>query len=104
MESKEVKILKYLSKNPYASQQEIADELQMSRPAVANIISQLIKSGKIIGRAYILPENKEIICIGGANVDRKYIVKNELQMGTSNPTTSLQSIGGVCQEYCRKLR
>ena len=43
----------------------------MSRPALANIISQLIKTGKITGRAYIFPENKEIICIGGANVDRK---------------------------------
>ena len=103
MDSKEVKILKYLRKNPYASQLEIANELQMSRPAVANIISQLIKSGKITGRAYILPENKEIICIGGANVDRKYIVKNDLQMGTSNPTTSLQSIGGVARNIAENL-
>ncbi len=103
MESKEIKILSYLQKNPYASQQEIADTLGMSRPAVANIISQLIKSGKIIGRAYILPENKEIICIGGANVDRKYIVKDKLQMGTSNPTTSMQSIGGVSRNIAENL-
>lgn len=103
LESKEIKVLTYLRKNPYASQQEMADELKMSRPAVANIISQLIKSGKIIGRAYILPENKEIICIGGANVDRKYIVKDKLQMGTSNPTTSLQSIGGVARNIAENL-
>ncbi|WP_144511818.1 PfkB family carbohydrate kinase [Bacillus sp. FJAT-22090] len=103
MDSKEVKILNFLRKNPYASQLEIANELQMSRPAVANIISGLIKSGKITGRAYILPENKEIICIGGANVDRKYIVKNKLQMGTSNPTTSLQSIGGVARNIAENL-
>ena len=103
MESKELKVLTYLRNNPYASQQEMADALKMSRPAVANIISQLIKSGKIIGRAYILPENKEIICIGGANVDRKYIVKDQLQMGTSNPTTSLQSIGGVARNIAENL-
>lgn len=103
MDSKEVKILNYLKKNPYASQLEIANELNMSRPAVANIISGLIKSGKITGRAYILPENKEIICIGGANVDRKYIVKSNLQMGTSNPTTSLQSIGGVARNIAENL-
>ncbi|WP_342599002.1 PfkB family carbohydrate kinase [Psychrobacillus sp. FSL H8-0483] len=103
MDSKEMKILKYLRKNPYASQLEIANDLQMSRPAVANIISQLIKTGKITGRAYILPEKKEIICIGGANVDRKYIVKNKLQMGTSNPTTSLQSIGGVARNIAENL-
>lgn len=103
MESKELKVLTYLRNNPYASQQEMADALKMSRPAVANIISQLIKSGKIIGRAYILPENKEFICIGGANVDRKYIVKDQLQMGTSNPTTSLQSIGGVARNIAENL-
>lgn len=103
MDSKEVKILNYLKKNPYASQLEIANELNMSRPAIANIISGLIKSGKITGRAYILPENKEIICIGGANVDRKYIVKSNLQMGTSNPTTSLQSIGGVARNIAENL-
>ena len=59
----------------------MANELKMSRPAVANIISQLIKNGKITGRAYILPENKEIICIGGANVDRKYTLNNTTSNG-----------------------
>ena len=103
MESKEVKILSFLQKNPYASQQEIANELGISRPAVANIISQLIKNGKIIGRAYVLPEKKEVICIGGANVDRKYIVKDKLFMGTPNPTTSMQSIGGVARNIAENL-
>ncbi|TQR19331.1 carbohydrate kinase [Psychrobacillus vulpis] len=103
MQPKEIQILQYLKKNPYASQLEIANDLNMSRPAVANIISQLIKNGKITGRAYILPENKEIICIGGANVDRKYLVKNQLQMGTSNPTTSMQSVGGVARNIAENL-
>ena len=103
MNSKEINILKFLRKNPYASQMEIATELKMSRPAVANIISQLIKNGYITGRAYILPENKEIICIGGANVDRKYTLTSSLQMGTSNPTSSLQSVGGVARNIAENL-
>lgn len=103
MNSKETSILKYLRENPYASQMEIANELKMSRPAVANIISQLIKNGNITGRAYILPENKEIICIGGANVDRKYTLNNKLQMGTSNPTSSIQSVGGVARNIAENL-
>ncbi|WP_313893671.1 PfkB family carbohydrate kinase [Psychrobacillus sp.] len=103
MQPKELQILKYLQKNPYASQLEIANTLEMSRPAVANTISQLIKNGKITGRAYILPENKEVICIGGANVDRKYIVKKELQMGTSNPTISMQSVGGVARNIAENI-
>ncbi|WP_419959663.1 carbohydrate kinase [Psychrobacillus sp. BM2] len=103
MNTKEISILKYLRENPYASQMEIANELNMSRPAVANIISQLIKNGNITGRAYILPENKEIICIGGANVDRKYTLIKDLQMGTSNPTSSLQSVGGVARNIAENL-
>jgi len=103
MNTKETSILKYLRENPYASQMEIANELKMSRPAVANIISQLIKNGNITGRAYILPENKEIICIGGANVDRKYTLNNKLQMGTSNPTSSIQSVGGVARNIAENL-
>lgn len=103
MQQKELQVFQYLKNNPYASQQEIADNLQMSRPAVANTISQLIKTGKITGRAYIIPENKEVICIGGANVDRKYIVKSKLQMGTSNPTTSMQSVGGVARNIAENI-
>lgn len=103
MESKEMQILQYLTKNPYASQLEIANSLSMSRPAIANIISQLIKTGKITGRAYILPESKEVICIGGANVDRKFSVKNKVQMGTSNPATSVQSVGGVARNIGENL-
>ncbi|MFF2754914.1 carbohydrate kinase [Psychrobacillus sp. NPDC058041] len=103
MQPKEIQILQYLRKNPYASQLEIANNLDMSRPAVANIISQLIRIGKITGRAYILPEANEVICIGGANLDRKYLVKNQLQMGTSNPTTSLQSVGGVARNIAENL-
>ena len=103
MQPKEIQVLQFLKHNPYASQMEIANHINMSRPAVANIISQLIKNGKITGRAYILPENKEIICIGGANVDRKYLVKNKLQMGTSNPATSMQSVGGVARNIAENL-
>ncbi|QFG00206.1 winged helix-turn-helix transcriptional regulator [Psychrobacillus glaciei] len=103
MQPKEIQILQYLRKNPYASQLEIADTLNMSRPAVANIISQLIRNGQITGRAYILPEKNEIICIGGANLDRKYSVKNKLQMGTSNPTTSSQSVGGVARNIAENI-
>lgn len=103
MQPKEIQVLQFLKNNPYASQMEIANHINMSRPAVANIISQLIKNGKITGRAYILPENKEVICIGGANVDRKYLVKNKLQMGTSNPATSMQSVGGVARNIAENL-
>lgn len=53
---KELLVLQAIKNNPFLSQQEMAEQLSMSRPALANIISGLIKKGEIVGRAYVLPE------------------------------------------------
>ena len=71
MNEKEKLIFQLIKKNPYLSQQEMAEQLGMSRPALANIISSLIKRGEILGRAYVLPEKNQIIAIGGANIEMK---------------------------------
>lgn len=103
MNEKEGRLLELIRKNPYISQQELADILQLSRPSVANLISGLVKKGYIRGKAYILNERKPIICIGGANVDRKFCVKDKLQMGTSNPIYSNQTVGGVARNIAENL-
>ena len=72
MNDKEAAIVELFRKNPFLTQQEMADQLNMSRPALANFISGLMKRGIITGRAYILSEDNEVVCIGGANVDRKF--------------------------------
>lgn len=56
MNEKEKLIFQLIKRNPYLSQQEMAEQLGMSRPALANMISSLIKRGEILGRAYVLPE------------------------------------------------
>lgn len=103
MNEKELMILKLIRQNPFLSQQEMAEELNMSRPALANIISGLTRQGKIVGRAYILPEENEVICIGGANMDRKFHIKGKAQLGTSNPAAVTQSIGGVTRNIAENL-
>lgn len=103
LNEKEQRVLKLVRNNPFLSQQEMADQLKMSRPSLANIISGLIRKGKIIGRAYVLPTSKEIICIGGANIDRKFHVAGEVAMGTSNPSNVTQSIGGVARNIAENL-
>jgi len=100
---REEQLLRLIRKNPFMSQQEMADELNISRPLLANIISSLVKEGKILGRAYILPNDKEIVCIGGANMDRKLFLKQALQLGTSIPTSSTYSIGGVARNIAENL-
>ncbi|MFZ7942978.1 MULTISPECIES: PfkB family carbohydrate kinase [Bacillaceae] len=100
---KEKTIFDLIRKNPYISQQELAEILGLSRPSVANIISGLTRKGHIIGRAYVLNESQQVICIGGANIDRKFHVKTKAQFGTSNPIQSTQSVGGVARNIAENL-
>lgn len=103
LNDKEAAIVKLLRDNPFLTQQEMADQLEMSRPALANLISGLIRRGIIAGRAYILAKENEIVCIGGANVDRKFHMKEDAQLGTSNPVAASVSVGGVARNIADNL-
>ncbi|MBT2572273.1 carbohydrate kinase [Planococcus sp. ISL-110] len=103
MNQKEVEVLEMIRRNPYLSQQEMAEHLNMSRPSLANLISNLMRQGKILGRAYVLPEEKTVVCIGGANVDRKFLMDRPAQMGTSNPASVSGSVGGVARNVAENL-
>ena len=54
-----------------------------------------------MGKAYVLNEDYPIVCIGAANVDRKFYVHKDLVAETSNPVTSTRSIGGVAKILLR---
>lgn len=103
MNEKEQRLVELLQQNPFLSQQDMAEQLNMSRPAVANSISALIKQGVLLGRAYVFPEKREIICIGGANLDRKLHIKGEVRMATSNPATMEEAVGGVARNIAENL-
>lgn len=96
-------VLERIRKDPYISQQDLAVEVGLSRPSVANIISGLIRKGYILGRAYVLNESEPVICIGGANVDQKFYIKNKAQLGTSNPVNVSQTVGGVARNIAETL-
>ena len=103
MKEKERLVLRLIQDNPYLSQQEMAEKLGMSRPALANTICALIKKGEIIGRAYVLPKRQAIVMIGGANVDRKFHLEGTVQPATSNPVTVTTSVGGVARNIAENL-
>jgi len=50
-----------------------------------------------------MSESQPIICIGGANIDRKLYVKDKAQFGTSNPVQSALSVGGVARNIAENL-
>ncbi|SFS69864.1 carbohydrate kinase [Marininema halotolerans] len=100
---KEGLILNKIRQNPFISQQELADQLNISRSAVAGMIAGLVKKGQILGRAYVMAEKERVMCIGGANIDRKARMDAPLAMGTSNPVCVSRSFGGVARNVAENL-
>lgn len=47
--------------------------------------------------------NKKIICIGGITIDRKLTSIHKLQLGTSNPVSSISTFGGVAHNVAQNL-
>lgn len=96
-------ILDLIRQDPFISQQTLAEQVSLSRPAVANIISALIKKGELLGKAYVLNPRNAVVCIGAANLDRKIKTDEELLGYTSNPVNSKISIGGVVRNVAENL-
>ena len=103
MNEKEALIIKYIKENPFISQNELAEKTKLSRSAVAGYISSLTKQGFLLGRAYVLPAKKDVLCVGGSNIDRKMQVIDQISYGTSNPASSSQSYGGVARNIAENL-
>ena len=45
----------------------------------------------------------DLVCIGGANIDRKLRTLATLQMGTSNPSVQFETFGGVARNVAENL-
>lgn len=98
-------ILSKIESNPYITQQELAKELGLSRSTVANLISDLVDKGYLLGRAYIMGDtySRKVACIGGANVDIKSIVKQNIVFESSNPCHTITFWGGVIRNIAENL-
>ncbi|MBN9889891.1 carbohydrate kinase [Salipiger abyssi] len=99
----EAAILKHITQNPFAGQQETADQLNIARSTVAAHIVSLTRKGYILGRGYVLPASKRVVCIGGAVLDRKFRARQPLVRGTSNPAEGFHSYGGVARNVVENL-
>ena len=101
--SKKDQLYELIRANPFISQQDLAVQLRLSRSAVAGYIAGLIRDRRLLGRAYVLPDNRPIVCLGGANLDRKLRSHATLKMGTSNPARQDESFGGVARNIAENL-
>ena len=101
--SKKEQLYALIRANPFITQQEIAAELKLSRSAVAGYIASLVRERRLLGRAYVLPDDRPIVCVGAANLDRKLRALGPLAMGTSNPASAIESFGGVARNIAENL-
>ena len=101
--SKKDQLYELIRANPFISQQDLAVQLRLSRSAVAGYIAGLIRDRRLLGRAYVLPDNRPIVCLGAANLDRKLRSIATLRMGTSNPARQDESFGGVARNIAENL-
>jgi len=100
---KKEQLFELIRANPFISQQDLATQLGLSRSAIANYIATLVRERRILGRAYVLPDHRPILCVGAANLDRKLRTLGQLTLGTSNPARQSESFGGVARNIAENL-
>jgi pseudouridine kinase len=96
-------VLDAIAANPYVGQQDIATALGLARSTIAAHIGTLTRKGYILGRAYVLPESRRIVCLGGATLDSKFQTRAPLRRHTSNPVDGQRSFGGVARNVAESL-
>ncbi len=103
MTQRERQILRLIEKNPMISQQELADQLGITRSSVAVHISNLTKKGHIAGKGYVLRSDSYAVVVGGINMDIGGSAFAPLIAEDSNPGQVVTSLGGVGRNIAHNL-
>ena len=103
MTQRERQILSLIESNPMISQQELADQLQITRSSVAVHISNLLKKGYIAGKGYVLSTGSYAVVVGGVNVDIGGRSSAAIVDADSNPGTVRVSLGGVGRNIAHNM-
>lgn len=103
MTQRERQILELIAVNPMISQQELADNLNITRSSVAVHISNLLKKGYIAGKGYVLRTGEYAVVVGGVNVDIGGHSNGKLVAADSNPGKVSISLGGVGRNIAHNM-
>lgn len=100
---REQQILDIVQQNPLIAQQTLADQLGISRSAVAVHLMNLMQKGEILGKGYVLAQKKQVLVIGGANMDISGNLSISPKEGDSTPGQVHTSAGGVARNIAENL-
>lgn len=103
MTERELQILAILRDEPLIAQQALADRLGISRAAVAGHIMNLTQKGQILGKGYVLADQRFVLVLGGANMDISASTERVLSAGDSNPGRIRCAPGGVARNVAENL-
>lgn len=103
MDSPKQRLLALLREQPFITQEALAAQLGLSRSTLTHQLAQLTREGLILGRAYVLAEPGQLLCIGAANRDRKLRTQGLARLASSNPATQTDSAGGVARNIAENL-
>lgn len=103
MATQEQRVLDILKATPMTSQQAVADQLGISRNAVAGHISRLMKKGLIEGKGYVFPASEFWLVIGGANLDCQGAAFSNIDAPDSYPGRVTDTAGGVGRNIAENL-
>jgi pseudouridine kinase len=100
---REQQVLALIRANRLISQRDIAEQLGISRSAVAGHIMNLTGKGIIRGRGYVISDEPFVAVIGGANMDIHGTPDTALRQHDSNPGAVQSSPGGVARNIAENL-
>lgn len=103
MDSPKQRLLALLREQPFITQDALAAQLGLARSTLTHQLAQLTREGLILGRAYVLAEPRQLLCIGAANRDRKLRTTGPARLASSNPASQLESAGGVARNIAENL-
>jgi pseudouridine kinase len=102
MNKHEATVLEMIKGNTSISLYELSESTGLPNLMVSEIIKSLRNAGHI-GESHTLPKTKQVLCIGGANIDRKIIADKSMEFGTSNQVRTFVSCGGVARNIAENL-
>lgn len=103
MTGKEHEIYKLIVEDPMITQEEIAKKIGINRASVAVHISNMMKKGVVLGRGYVISQQKYITVVGGVNMDIGGKPFDTLVAEDSNPGVVNMTPGGVGRNIAHDL-
>ncbi len=103
MTKREQDIFRIIEKDPFVSQNEIAEKLEISRSAVSVYLNTMYKKGLIRGRGYIISKATYPLLIGPSHIDIRSVCQKSVSGGVYSSAKTQITHGGPIKNIAEYL-